>query len=185
MRARRLTMTFLGSAALAIAMAAGTVGTAAADNDKTAMRAVAAGVVGTVAADNDKSAVMAANAGFYAALNRMFVGESAPMESVWSHADDVTYMGPTGGYDRGWSAILKNWREQAAMHLGGKVEPTDIQFIAGHDLAVVSEYEVGENTNAKGVVAKLKLRATNIFRKENGQWKMIGHHTDTLPYLAK
>jgi ketosteroid isomerase-like protein len=31
---------------------------------------------------------------------------------------------------------------------------------------------------------KVSIRATNIYRKENGQWKMIGHHTDLLPYLA-
>jgi ketosteroid isomerase-like protein len=29
------------------------------------------------------------------------------------------------------------------------------------------------------------IRATNIFRRENGQWKMIGHHTDLLTFLAK
>ena len=30
---------------------------------------------------------------------------------------------------------------------------------------------------------KVSLRATTTFRKENGLWKVIGHHTDTLPYL--
>jgi hypothetical protein len=29
------------------------------------------------------------------------------------------------------------------------------------------------------------IRATNIFRKEDGQWKMIGHHVDLLPQMAK
>jgi hypothetical protein len=32
---------------------------------------------------------------------------------------------------------------------------------------------------------KVSIRATNIFRKENGVWKMIGHHTDLLPYVAR
>ena len=104
---------------------------------------------------------------------------------VWSHADDVTYMGPTGGVEHGWSAVLKNWQGQAALKLGGRVEPADMQAVIGRDLAVVTAYEQGENTNADGKVARVKLRATNIFRKEGGQWKMIGHHTDPLPYLAK
>ena len=34
-------------------------------------------------------------------------------------------------------------------------------------------------------VEKVKLRATSIFRKEAGLWKMVGHQTDKLPYLAK
>ena len=71
------------------------------------------------------------------------------------------------------------------MKLGGKVEPAEMQAIVGSDVAVVTLYEEGENTNAKGKVERLKLRATNSFRKEGGLWKMVGHHTDTLPYLAK
>ena len=137
------------------------------------------------AAGNDKQAVLAANAQFYAALNQMFVGKLAPMEAVWSHAGDVTYMGPNGLFDHGWSAVIKTWQDQAAMKLGGKVDPADMQAIVGSDVAVVTLYEEGENTNAKGKIEHLKLRATNSFRKEGGQWKMVGHHTDTLPYLAK
>jgi ketosteroid isomerase-like protein len=138
-----------------------------------------------VAAAADDPGVVAANTAFYAALNKMFTGDIAPMKAVWSHAADVTYMGPTGQYDRGWDAVLKNWEGQAAMKLGGKVEPANMQIVAGRDLAVVSLYEMGENTNAQGKVERLKLRATNIFRKEGGKWKMVGHHTDTLPSLAK
>lgn len=137
------------------------------------------------ASDSDTAAVLAANARFYAALNQMFTGDAAPMTAVWSHTDDVTYMGPNGSFDRGWSAVLKSWGTQAAMKLGGRVEPADVHAIVGQDVAVVSVYEQGENTNANGKVEKLRLRATNIFRKEGGEWKMVGHHTDTLPYLAK
>ena len=133
---------------------------------------------------NEKSALEAATQ-FYAALNQMFTGDITQMKEVWSHADDVTYMGPTGGFDKGWGQVLKSWEAQAAMKLGGKVEGVDMLVTAGGDIAVVSDYENGENTNAKGEVQKVSIRATNIFRKEGGKWKMIGHHTDLLPYLAK
>lgn len=137
------------------------------------------------AADKGSTAVLAANNQFYVALNKLFTGDVAAIKAIWSHADDVTYMGPTGGFERGWSAVLKNWESQAALKLGGRVEPADVQVIVGTDVAVVSNYEQGENTNANGKVERLNLRATNIFRKERGQWKMVGHHTDQLPYLAK
>ena len=133
---------------------------------------------------SESTAVLAANAQFYVALNRLFEGDTTPMVAVWSHADDVTYMGPAGGFERGWSTVLKDWEGQAALTLGGRVEPADVQLNVGRDLAVVNLYEQGENTNAKGKVERVKLRATSMFRKEGGQWKMIGHHTDTLPYLA-
>mgnify|MGYP003643162019 CR=1 FL=1 len=137
------------------------------------------------AADSDEAAVLAANAGFYSALNILFTGDAAPMMDVWSHADDVTYMGPTGTYDRGWDAIRQNWEGQAKLKLGGKVEPAEVNVVVGSDMAFISEYEEGENTNADGKVAKLKLRGSNTFRKEDGVWKLIGHHTDPLPYLDR
>jgi ketosteroid isomerase-like protein len=142
-------------------------------------------LVGTLALANDNAAVLAANAQFYAALNKMFTGDIVPIKAIWSHADDVTYMGPTGKFEHGWSSVLKDWEGQAAMKLGGRVKPADIHAIVGRDVAVVSDYEEGENTNAAGKVARLRLRATNIFRKEHGNWKMVGHHTDLLPYLKK
>jgi len=107
------------------------------------------------------------------------------MTGVWSHADDVTYMGPVGGFHVGWDALRKDWETQAAMKLGGKLEATEMRITEGKDLAVVSNYEKGENTNANGEVQKVSIRATNIFRKEDGQWKMIGHHVDLLPQMAK
>lgn len=139
----------------------------------------------SLACADDRADVIAANNEFYSALNKMFTGDAVPMKAVWSHADDVTYMGPTGDFDHGWSAVLKNWEAQAAMKLGGHVKGTDIRVIVGRDIAVVSDFEQGENTNAKGKVERLKLRATNVYRKEGGAWKMVGHHTDTLPYLAR
>jgi ketosteroid isomerase-like protein len=138
-----------------------------------------------LAAQKDERGVRNAVAQFYAALNEVFTGELAQMKKVWSHADDVTYMGPGGGFQVGWNQVLKNWEAQAALKLGGKVEPADMRITVGTEIAVVSCYEKGENTNAKGETQKVSIRATNIFRKENGQWKMIGHHTDLLPYLAK
>lgn len=138
-----------------------------------------------VSAGNDNAAVLAANAAFYEALNKLFVGDVGPMKAIWSNADDVTYMGPTGNFDRGWRSVLKNWEGQAALKLGGRVEPVEVHLIVGQDLAVLNAYEQGENTNAKGKVERVRLRATNIFRKEGGQWKMVGHQTDPLPYLTK
>ncbi|MEN3974344.1 nuclear transport factor 2 family protein [Emcibacter sp. SYSU 3D8] len=128
--------------------------------------------------------VSKATEAFYAALNQMFVGELAPMEAVWSHKDDVVYVGPSGGMHTGWANILPIWKEQADLKLGGEIKIKNMHVINGEDIAVVTNYEVGENT-INGEVQKVELRATNIFRKEDGEWKMIGHHTDLLPWLVK
>lgn len=133
----------------------------------------------------DAKAAARAAEGFYKALNRMFTGDLTPMTQVWSHADDVTYMGPGGGFQTGWLAVRAEFQKQADLKLGGHVGPAEMQIAATAALAVVSDYERGENMNADGKPEIVSLRATSVFRKEHGVWKMIGHHTDTLPYLKQ
>ncbi len=129
--------------------------------------------------------IAGAAARFYAALNAMFEGDLAPMAEVWSHADDVTYMGPDGGFQVGWKQVLADWEKQAAMKLGGHIEPDGMRIAAGRDLAVTHNYEKGANINAGGMPGLVLLRATNLFRRENGTWKMIGHHVDPLPFIKQ
>jgi len=133
----------------------------------------------------DEEGVLQAANEFYAALNAMFSGDLGPMEEVWSHADDVTYMGPGGGFQAGWTQVLSAWKRQADMKLGGEVRPEDTRVTVGPVLAVTHSFERGENVDAQGKRRKVSIRATNVFRKENGKWKMIGHHTDLLPFLEK
>ena len=132
----------------------------------------------------EEKSVSAVTAQFYTALNALFQGEVGPMEEVWSHADDVTYMGPAGGMQLGWEQVRANWKKQAAKRLGGEVKAEKMQIHVGREIAVTCGYEVGENV-VDGKPQKVSIRATNVFRKENGQWKMIGHHTDLLPFLEQ
>lgn len=136
------------------------------------------------AAPSDAEALRQANDGFYAALNEMFTGNIEPMKAVWSHADDVTYMGPDGKFTVGWNKVFSDWQSQAALKLGGQIQVEQVHATIGQDLATVECREIGENY-VNGKPTEVSLRATNTFRKENGQWKMIGHHTDKLPFLAQ
>jgi ketosteroid isomerase-like protein len=133
---------------------------------------------------SNESTVQEATAGFYTALNAMFTGNIDPMKEVWSHAEDVTCMGPDGSVKVGWNEVLANWEVQTKMKLGGEIRYEQIMVTVGQDLAVMQCREVGENV-IDGKPIAVSLRATNVFRKENGAWKMIGHQTDNLPFLQK
>jgi ketosteroid isomerase-like protein len=135
--------------------------------------------------DADEKAVVEAANEFYVALNAMFTGDLTRMKEVWSHAEDVIYMGPGGGFQIGWTQVISAWKEQAELKLGGEVRAEDMRVTVGRDLAVTHNFERGENVDAEGKRQKVSIRATNLFRKEDGKWKMIGHHTDLLPFLEK
>ena len=136
------------------------------------------------AADDDTQAVQAAISQFHVALNTLFTGDAGPMKAAWSHADDVTYMGPVGGLQVGWRQVETYWDKQAARKLGGKVDPQDVRVIATPALAVAVYYEKGEHV-LDGKPQPVSIRTTTTFRKEAGQWKVVGHHTDTLAYYLQ
>ena len=150
---------------------------------------LALGLVGIVlpqAAADETAEVEAVASRFYVALNAMFTGDLSPMKDVWSHDDDVIYMGPDGGFQVGWTQVFAEWEAQAALKLGGRVEPEHMRITVGTTIAVTHNFERGENMPAAtGQPQAVSIRATNVFRKENGTWKMIAHHTDRLPFLTK
>ena len=121
---------------------------------------------------------------FYQALNQMFQGDASLMNEVWSHAEDVSYLGPQGVILHGWKGIFANWEKQANMHLGGKIRLEDEQIFFSDQMAIHQGWEIGENT-LNGKKTSVRLRVTNVFRKEGDAWKMITHQTDTIPELMK
>ena len=125
----------------------------------------------------------AANEGFYSALNTMFTGKIDPMLALWSHCKDVAYLGPDGRFLTGWKSVKADWNQQASMKLGGKAVPSNISYfmLPGSGIAVVQDVE--HITTNKGL--KLSIRATNVYRMEDGAWKMVSHHTDKLPAVLK
>jgi ketosteroid isomerase-like protein len=129
--------------------------------------------------------LLAANDSFYAALNAMFTGNMTPMDSIWSHSDDVTDMGPFGGRLVGWDSVNAEFTKEANMKLGGKVVCNDLIVHAGTDMGYTVCTEAGENMSAKGKPVMVSHRATNVFRLENGKWKLVHHHTDLSPQLQK
>ena len=126
----------------------------------------------------DVAGVQSANDAFYSALNDMFVGNIAPMDKVWSHESDVTQLGPMGGKLVGWDVVGDEWHRESTLKLGGKVSAELISVVAGPCMGYTVTEEVGHNMTADGKPVEVRFRATNIFRKEKGGWKMVHHHTD-------
>jgi ketosteroid isomerase-like protein len=120
---------------------------------------------------------------FYAAHNEIFEGNLAPMEEVWSHEDDITYMSPIGGILVGWDAARDSWSKQAELKLHGHVYPIDMNVVEGQDIGICTNYIVGTNFVKDGREVHPNIRATTVFRKEGGEWKVVSHHTDIMHWL--
>jgi ketosteroid isomerase-like protein len=115
---------------------------------------------------------------FYRALGEIFHGDAAPMQALWSHADDVTYMSPLGEILVGWGPVQASWIGQAAGLTGGPIRPDDVRITSADELGVIVGFERGTIRIDGGDEVVVNLRATSTYRREGGDWKMIGHHTD-------
>lgn len=119
---------------------------------------------------------------FYAALNSMANGDPTPMADAWSHGDGVTTMHPIGGREIGWNEVEGPWQQVAGLSSEGRVSLANQHIQASEDMAVEVGDEQGQLTMA-GEVVSIAQRVTNVYRREEGEWKVVHHHTDLSPAM--
>jgi len=122
---------------------------------------------------------------FYMALNRMVNGDVSAMFDACSHADDVSAMHPLGGRQLGWPEVRASWQMAAdALGTSGSVEASDLQItLLGSDGAFTTGTETASATVGGNPIA-FSGRCTNVYRREDGVWKMVHHQVDLLPDVA-
>jgi hypothetical protein len=79
---------------------------------------------------DEAKAVRAAVDQWFDVLNAMLNGDPKPFAALYSHKDDVTYVGAEGTYRTGWQATYADWTAQAEKSTGGKVAGADIRVVA-------------------------------------------------------
>ena len=126
--------------------------------------------------------VRAASARFYAALNGMARGDASAMADVWSHDASVTAMHPIGGREVGWDQVRPVWDQVASLASGGQVTLSDQLLSVARDMAYEVGVERGQMTVA-GEAVTIEHRVTNVYRRQDGAWKMVHHHTDLSPAM--
>ena len=122
---------------------------------------------------------------FYTAINRAINGDPGLMTEVWSHGSDVTTMHPLGGRETGWEEVRASWEQVAQAFSDGQVSLEDLVVVP---LSDVVAYTLGtENGQAKlgDKTVGIDWRVTNIYRREEGEWKVVHHHTDVSPALVE
>ena len=116
---------------------------------------------------------------FYSGLDRMDV---SALPEVWSHRDDVTTMHPMGGEQVGWEEVRTSFAGAAGLMTDSHVELIDQRIYAGEDLG--TRPASSGTRQAMGEPVEFEHRVTNVYRREDGQWKMVHHHTDVSQGLV-
>jgi ketosteroid isomerase-like protein len=105
-------------------------------------------------------------------------GKAGPRNAVWSHAEPVTLFGAEMSR-RGWDQLEPAFEGLAASFSGSEAFENEV-IAAGvdHDLGYVVAIEHSTAARRGGAPASYALRVTTIFRREDGDWKIVHRHGD-------
>lgn len=115
---------------------------------------------------------------FYAAGNRMLAGDLSGFEAIWSEADDISQLGPTGAICIGRAAVMEQFAKEAAMGFEGTLVADDRRFVESPEMGLMDCVERTSGMTKGGETIKVDIRSTTVFRKEAGHWRVLHHHTD-------
>ena len=100
---------------------------------------------------------------------------------VLPHADDFTLMPPFGGPTRPGFVLDDETREATrSTFRGGRVEvEVDASYVTDH-LAVLAVVERQHGFVGDLAEQDWSLRVTLVFRRDEGQWRLVHRHADAL-----
>jgi ketosteroid isomerase-like protein len=121
----------------------------------------------------------------YRRAQKEFVrGNPGPFKEICSHADDVTIAGGWGGVEKGWAAQVEKRYDWASARFASdddERQTENISLVATPEMAYAVDIERSKVRLAgSSEVRALALRVTTIFRREDGQWKLVHRHADPL-----
>ena len=119
------------------------------------------------------------------AITQQSQGHPEPFLELWSRADDVSIMAAVGGYQVGFDQVNKLLTAASKTQHFESWSAENLATTVGDDLAFSVELE-HYGRHVDGEKEEMTLRATQIYRREGGAWKVIHRHGDVLqPIEAK
>ena len=116
------------------------------------------------------------------ALRQFVKGDPEPMQTMFSHREDVTLANPIAPPARGWEQVAATMERAASNLKEGQI--SSFETVARRvtpELAYVVWIEhnrgkIGERDE----IVPFPLRVTMIFRPEDDTWKIVHGHADTV-----
>lgn len=106
-------------------------------------------------------------------------GRSDALLELWSRAEDATLMAATNGYQVGFDQISELLRSVAQGLKFDTYEPQNLATTVSGDLAYTVELE-RMTGQADGTTQEMTLRSTQVYRREDGEWRLVHRHAEAL-----
>jgi ketosteroid isomerase-like protein len=106
-------------------------------------------------------------------------GNPDPRIAMWSQRDPVSLFSAGGECLTGWQAIGAFFRELAARFSKGSgfTFDVDVAEVSG-DFAYTVGFERYSVSIAGGPAKERAIRVTHVYRREDGEWRIVHRHGD-------
>jgi len=116
------------------------------------------------------------------ALGEFVKGNPEPVKKLFSHREEVSLANPLGPPARGWKQVAETLERASSNFTDG--EMVDFEHVAKYvtpELAYVMWLEQAKvKLGGMEDFATTTLRVTMVFRPEDGAWKVVHRHADTI-----
>jgi ketosteroid isomerase-like protein len=116
------------------------------------------------------------------ALGEFLKGDPKPVQALFSHREDASIANPYGPPVRGWDSIAKTTEHAASLRRDGRATGFDIlaKYVTAELAYVVQIEHLEAKVGGREEITPYELRATMIFRPEDGTWKVVHRHADPI-----
>lgn len=113
------------------------------------------------------------------ALSQQVAGHTEPFQALWSRADDVVLMGALGSHSVGWDDVSTALSFASSQLDFGNWSAENLLTGVADDLAFTVDLE-HMNRSVNGEKQARTLRASQGYRLEDGEWRIIFRHGDPM-----
>jgi len=109
-------------------------------------------------------------------------GDAAPLGRIVAHSSPATFFAPRGGYVQGADEVRATYQHDAESFDSGSDSHFEILHMAASDgIAYWTGFQrASARMRGHSEAIPFNLRVTEVFRREDGDWKLIHRHADSL-----
>jgi ketosteroid isomerase-like protein len=116
-----------------------------------------------------------------AAQQEFHNGRPAALKALWSHADDVTLAGGSGGaIEKGWEHVSRRLDWASSQYSNGvQTNERVVVTVSGNFAYVVQAEHIRFHVPRQERESKRDYRITMVFRREPEGWRIVHRQADT------
>ncbi|MES2054346.1 MAG: nuclear transport factor 2 family protein [Pseudomonadota bacterium] len=106
-------------------------------------------------------------------------GDAAPLQALLTPNDEASFHSPGGDSVTGAKTVANRYEEDAKRFAPGSTSRLDVLQKATGDIAFWTGFQdASVHLAGKDEPVAMRIRVTEVFRHEDGDWKLIHRHAD-------